>query len=129
MKAEGTSGVFVALRVDQGGCDTRMANGIFFWLMNDMSWLITTDINRTKILKRCYYDWEKCWNNNNFKILDWNRVNIHVSKEHLSVQLNNELIATISLVNKSGIPANGWVALGTANFGYAQFDNLYIEPL
>lgn len=129
VKAEGTGGVFVALRVNQGGCDTRLTNGIFFWMMNDMSWLITTDINRSQILKRCYYEWEKCWDSKDFKILDWNKVTLHVAKQHLTVFLNDRLVATVSLEGKSEVPSNGWVALGTADYGYAQFDNLFIEPV
>ena len=97
--------------------------------MKDMSWMVTTDINRSQIIKRCYYDWHKCWNDKNFKILDWNTVNLQISKHHLTVKLNNQLIATLSLEDKVNVPSNGWVAFGTADYGYAQFDNLSINPV
>ena len=42
VKAEGTNGVFVALRVNQGGCDTRLTKGKLVSLLYQQSYIRIT---------------------------------------------------------------------------------------
>ena len=44
----GTGGVFLALRVDQGGCTTFLAKGLFFWiLIPSRTFQITRDLSKS----------------------------------------------------------------------------------
>ena len=38
----------------------REAKGLYFWLVESGIWMITLDIGREHVLKKCYID-EKCW--------------------------------------------------------------------
>jgi len=91
--------------------------------MKNSSWKITTDLNRSTFIKRCLPDWEKCSSVPYF-IDNWNNVTLSISPQNrFYAYLNKHLVAEFDVDSKNDIPANGWVALGTANYGYGQFDN------
>ena len=48
------------LRVDKGGCSMRQAKGLYFWLVESGIWIITSDIGRERVLRKCVLD-EECW--------------------------------------------------------------------
>ena len=55
---------------------------------------------------------------------NWNNVTLSISPQNrFYAYLNKHLVAEFDVDSKNDIPANGWVALGTANYGYGQFDN------
>lgn len=49
VKLENSPSVFISARVNIGGCDIRSAKGAFLWLKQDSSWVLTTDLERTKV--------------------------------------------------------------------------------
>uniref|UniRef100_H2YEX4 Galactocerebrosidase n=1 Tax=Ciona savignyi TaxID=51511 RepID=H2YEX4_CIOSA len=123
IKSESTYGAFVAIRVDKGGCDAREANGLYFWLMKNGSIMLTSDLTATSVLKQCYFYW-KCFYNE----LDWNNVTLSVNQHNqVSAYLNGKLALEYTIPDKSDVPNNGFVALGTANYGTAQFDDFSIK--
>ena len=50
-----SSGVYVAARVDNNGCTTLLAQGIFFFMMHD-SLVISTDLCK---FQKCYFNCNK----------------------------------------------------------------------
>jgi len=60
--------------------------------------------------------------------VDWNNVVLSVSREEkVTAYLNDKLILEHSIKESDGVPHNGWVGLGTANFGTVQFDNFAVK--
>nr|CAB3248156.1 galactocerebrosidase [Phallusia mammillata] len=127
VKPEDTYGVFVALRVDKGGCDAREASGLFLWFMTNRSWVLTTDIMRENRLQRCAIGWE-CWVTE-FQEQEWNQVTLEVSKDtNVVAYLNGAKILEHTIKKEDAVPANGFAALGTASFGKAQYDSFTVKP-
>jgi len=50
----GSESVFVAARVDKGGCQVAGAGGVFFWVNTTGYWTITTDLGIIKTLLYTY---------------------------------------------------------------------------
>ncbi|CAK8686172.1 unnamed protein product [Clavelina lepadiformis] len=124
-KIEGTLGVFVALRVDKGGCDAREAEGLFFWLLESGVWKLTSDIGREHVIKQCYVD-EKCWVSP-YHRNGWNNMSLSIGKEQkIFAYLNGVLVYGQTIKGEFELPENGFVAMGTMDFGLAQFDDFSI---
>nr|XP_039272955.1 galactocerebrosidase-like [Styela clava] len=128
VKLEDSSGVFVAARVDAGGCDVRNAKGVFLWLHKDQSWTLTTTLERNKYLGRCYSDWG-CWQGIGLKMNQsgWNTISVAITDTVVYGYLNSLQIFKKSLSDLPDIPKNGWAAFGVQSFAYAQFDNFVVK--
>ncbi|XP_069921580.1 galactocerebrosidase isoform X5 [Oryctolagus cuniculus] len=108
-------GVFIAGRVNKGGTLIRSAQGIFFWIFANGSYRVTGDLagwivyaaGRVRIM-------EKTWYTLTLTI-----------KGHLS----SGMLDGKSLWNNTHVlfPKNGWAAIGTHSFEFAQFDNFHVE--
>lgn len=123
---EESQGVFIALRVDSGGCDVRNAKGLFLWLHSDLSWTLTTTLERNKHMVACYKDWA-CWKGVRFNGNDWNTLSLAVSNSTVYGYLNSALIFKKSISGPTEVPKNGWAAIGVKTFDYAQFDNFSVK--
>ena len=57
-------------------------------------------------------------------------MSLAINKDGLiSVYLNGQLLWQVFEKAEYDIPANGFAALGTKTFGYAQFDDFTVDPL
>lgn len=113
----GTTGVFVAARVDRGSCPTRDAQGIFFFVFpHNNKFMVTNDLAKTKILI-----------DGQFIVgTGWHRLSLVVTGRYSRGYLDSKEVFDIDTPK---IPLNGWAAIGTDGFGYADFDNLSVtEP-
>ncbi|XP_052250297.1 galactocerebrosidase-like isoform X3 [Dreissena polymorpha] len=111
-----TSGAYVATRVNKGGCDSFAAEGVFFFIFPGQGIVITGDLARTKEL----YNQEM-----NISTNAWYKMGLLVKDGQVTGTLNGQQVFSIK-APVSPAPQNGFVALGTANYGLADFDNLKI---
>ncbi|XP_002122521.2 galactocerebrosidase [Ciona intestinalis] len=125
IKSESTYGAFVAMRVDKGGCDAREARGVYFWLMKNGSIMLTSDLTAKTMLEQCYFYWE-CFVAD-YSELGWNKVKLTIdSSNKIYAYLNGKLALEHTITKDSNIPDNGFVALGTSDYGTAQFDDFSV---
>ncbi|GFO19227.1 galactocerebrosidase [Plakobranchus ocellatus] len=111
----GTNGVFVAARVDQGGCNVFAAHGIFFFVFaKDGQFIVTNDLLRTKVLTQGYVLFNPGWHNISLTVSGNEAVGVFDGVEYFTLKVPDH-------------PANGWAAIGTDSFGLADFDNLSIK--
>ncbi|XP_020855953.1 galactocerebrosidase isoform X1 [Phascolarctos cinereus] len=108
-------GVFVAGRVNKGGSVIRSAFGIFFWVFADGSYQVTNDLARSFIMKKGSAD---------VKARKWYTLTLNIKGSSVDVILDNWLLWKGNLPS---YPQNGWAAIGTRSFEFAQFDNFHIE--
>nr|CAB3248136.1 galactocerebrosidase [Phallusia mammillata] len=119
IKLQDAKGAFVALRVDKGGCDARVARGVFLWIMSDRSWMLTADLAQDTTLISCSAG-SPCWKS---ELQEWNDVTLSVSKNtNVKALLNGVEILEYTIAKEDYVPENGFVAIGTANFAKSQFD-------
>lgn len=63
-----------------------------------------------------------------FQEKEWNKVTLQISKDvDVVAYLNGEKILEHTIKKEDAVPANGFVALGTADFGRAQFDSFVVK--
>ncbi|XP_030626574.1 galactocerebrosidase [Chanos chanos] len=110
-----TGGVFVAARVDQGGESVRKAKGVFFWVFADGTYKLTNDIGGKKVLAEGL---------SGTRAGIWYRLTLTVQGNYASGMVNGFPLWKNAVVLN---PKNGWAALGTQTFEYAQFDNFKVE--
>ncbi|GFO19229.1 galactocerebrosidase [Plakobranchus ocellatus] len=112
----GTKGVFVAARVDRGSCPTRSAQGIFFSVFPKTDkFVVSNDLAQTMILKQGHLEIDIS--------TGWHKLSVTISGGKASGHIDSKKIFTVDMPRK---PQNGWAAIGTDGFGYADFDNLRI---
>ncbi|XP_060079232.1 galactocerebrosidase-like isoform X2 [Ylistrum balloti] len=112
----GTTGVFVAARVDQGGCQSWHAKGIFFFLFpSEKKFILTNDLARTIPLKE---------GEATEAVLGWNTLELALEGNRAFGRLNKQTLFNITVPST---PAHGFVAIGTDSFGIADFDNVHIK--
>ncbi|XP_074091686.1 galactocerebrosidase isoform X2 [Macrotis lagotis] len=107
--------VFIAGRVNKGGGIIRSAKGIFFWIFADGTYQITKDLARSVIMKDDYA---------NVTAGKWYTLNLNINKFSVSAAIDGVVLWT---GGKFFYPQNGWAAIGTGSFEFAQFDNFHIE--
>ncbi|XP_052706834.1 galactocerebrosidase-like, partial [Crassostrea angulata] len=111
-KVSGSSGTFVAVRVDQGGCNAWEAKGIFLFILTDQQkFVLANDLSRTKVIKE---------GSVNVSTNGWNNISITVKNSTAVGSVNGVPLFTTTIPSK---PSNGFVAIGTDSFGIASFDN------
>ncbi|KAK3766451.1 hypothetical protein RRG08_066150 [Elysia crispata] len=111
----GTDGVFVAARVDRGGCHSNDAQGVFFFVFPITGkFMVTNDLARTKVLHQ-------------------GSVPIGLGKHQMSLDVTKtkaegcyDLKQTFS-IDLPATPQNGWAALGTDSFGLADFHSYTLQ--
>uniref|UniRef100_A0A2K6GCC2 Galactocerebrosidase n=1 Tax=Propithecus coquereli TaxID=379532 RepID=A0A2K6GCC2_PROCO len=110
-----TGGVFIAGRVNKGGIWIRSARGVFFWIFANGSYRVTGDLAGWIIyaLGRVEVTAKK-----------WYTLTLTIKGRLASGMLNDKFLWTDIPVN---FPKNGWAAIGTHSFEFAQFDNFHVE--
>ncbi|XP_013403027.1 galactocerebrosidase isoform X2 [Lingula anatina] len=117
-----TDGVFIAARVDRGGCETFAAKGIFFWLFPTDSFgnakvFLTMDLARAILLGSGKYNMARTGN--------WNSLRLDIVGKAVKAFVDGHQV--LSLMAPDKLPANGFAALGTDTFGIGYFDNFVVE--
>ncbi|XP_066541687.1 galactocerebrosidase [Hoplias malabaricus] len=108
-------GVFVALRVDNGGGSVRSAKGIFFWVFTDGTYKVTNDLSGKSVLAEGL---------SGTRARVWHTLTLSVKGNFASGELNGYLLWKNAVVLE---PNNGWAAIGTSSFELAQFDNFALQ--
>ncbi|CAL1528206.1 unnamed protein product [Lymnaea stagnalis] len=108
-----TSGVFVAGRVSEGGCDVFLAHGAFFFVLNDGTYILANDLARTKVLKEGPLPYQS----------GFHKLSLLIQGTTAIGAFDEKVLFNVTLPSK---PANGFAAIGTDSFGLADFDNLYL---
>ncbi|KAM5240699.1 galactocerebrosidase isoform 2-T5 [Hipposideros larvatus] len=108
-------GVFIAGRVNKGGIWIRGAAGIFFWIFANGTYRVTGDLAGWFIyaLGKAEVTAQK-----------WYTLALTISGDYSSGTLNGKPLWTDIPVH---FPKNGWAAIGTHSFEFAQFDNFRVE--
>lgn len=114
MESENGS-VFIAARVDQGGESVRKARGVFYWISANGTYKVTNDIGGQKVLAEGL---------SGTKMGFWNTLTLTVTGNYASGQLNGYVLWKNAVVLQ---PMNGWAAIGTHSFEFAQFDNFLVS--
>ncbi|CAH1783526.1 unnamed protein product [Owenia fusiformis] len=112
---DGAEGAFIAARVDRGGCNAWLAQGVFFWILPDaQQFQISTDIARAYMVK-----------SGNVKLArdTWYTLQLQVKGNVASAFVNKTLVFN-GTVNSSS--KHGFAAMGLSSFGYGSFDNFMV---
>ncbi|XP_052102163.1 galactocerebrosidase-like isoform X2 [Mytilus californianus] len=114
-KENGTDGVFLAARVDKGGCQSFYANGVFFYIFPaSKMYYLTYDLSRTQLVAKGSIS----------NIQDgWNNLELIVEGYQLRGSVNGQLTFEHT-IDKA--PLSGFIGIGTSSYGIADFDNLHI---
>ncbi|GFO05182.1 galactocerebrosidase [Plakobranchus ocellatus] len=111
----GTTGVFVATRVDRGGCDSLHAKGIFFYVFpQDDQFIVSGDLARTHIMTKGKIRLES----------GKHTISLEVSEGKAVGQVDQTQLFSVAVAGSS---TNGWGAIGTDTFGYADFDDFLFK--
>ncbi|CAG2224562.1 GALC [Mytilus edulis] len=114
-KENGTDGVFLAARVDKGGCQSFYANGVFFYIFPaSKMYYLTYDLSRTQLVAKGPIS----------NLQDgWNNLELIVEGYQLRGSVNGQLTFEHA-IDKA--PLSGFIGIGTSSYGIADFDNLHI---
>jgi galactosylceramidase len=111
-KANGSSGAFVAVRVDQGGCNSWEANGIFLFIFPiQQKYVLANNLSRTKVIQEGAAK---------LSVTGWNTISLLVTNTTAVGSVNGVTLFNTTVPAK---PANGFVAIGLDSYGLANFDN------
>ncbi|NXE13871.1 GALC Galactocerebrosidase, partial [Lophotis ruficrista] len=108
-------GVFIAGRVDNGGIYVRRTTGVFFWVFADGTYRVTGDLAGKEILMKGVAG---------VRDNAWHTITLNIQGTSASGLLNGYPLWENVTISK---PSNGWAAIGTRSFEFAQFDNFHIE--
>lgn len=112
-------GVFVAVKVDRGGCNTPSALGKFFWLIpSEGRFVVTNDLAMNQVATSGELPASVI-------IGTWHRVTLATSGPNLQGLIDGQPIFSSNISAQA--PFQGFVAFGTKGFGYASFDDLEIS--
>ncbi|KAK2864251.1 hypothetical protein Q7C36_003405 [Tachysurus vachellii] len=109
------SGVFVAARVDQSGESVRESNGVFYWVFANGTYKVTNDISGKKVLVEGL---------SGTRPGIWHTLTLTVKGNKATGMLNGFPLWKNAAVLQ---PKNGWAAIGTSSFEFAQFDNFLVD--
>ncbi|XP_063446455.1 galactocerebrosidase-like [Mytilus trossulus] len=111
----GTTGVFLAARVDRGGVKTGGALGVFFYLYPSLQmYKLTSDIGGKSVLK---------FGAAHMATKGWNTLKLILQGYQVEGYLNGQYLFESDIQN---VPLTGFVGFGTSYYGYADYDNLAI---
>ncbi|BFZ01346.1 hypothetical protein BsWGS_04385 [Bradybaena similaris] len=112
-----SNGVYIGVRIDNGGCSTYAARGIFFFIFpNDNIFQLAHDIRRTDVIVSGY--------ESEAILSDWNRLTLSVKGSVATGTCNGVLLFSVTVPIS---PPNGLVGVGTDVYGYADFDNINLS--
>lgn len=115
METPGKGGVFIAGRVNKGGILIRSARGIFFWIFANGTYRVTGDLAGWLIYALGQIE---------VKAQEWYTLTLTIKGQLSFGLLNGKPVWSEIPVN---FPKNGWAAIGTYSFDFAQFDNFYVN--
>lgn len=120
----GTSQVFLALRVTKAGCDMGSANGYFFWLTaNSRGYAVSSDIAGLNIT-----DAGLLSSDSPIVFDKWYNVSIGIKDNVFTTKVDNMIISQLELtIDDSMANSQGFGALGTGGWGLADYDDLRIN--
>uniref|UniRef100_A0A671L4N7 Galactocerebrosidase n=1 Tax=Sinocyclocheilus anshuiensis TaxID=1608454 RepID=A0A671L4N7_9TELE len=110
-----TGGVFLAARIDQGGESVREAKGVFYWIYANGTYKVTNDIGGQRVLAEGLSGTREGV---------WYTLTLRIKGYFATGMLNGYPLWKNAVVLE---PKNGWTALGTLSFEYAQFDNFEVN--
>ncbi|KAB0399275.1 hypothetical protein E2I00_013257 [Balaenoptera physalus] len=110
-------GVFIAGRVNKGGILIRSARGVFFWIFANGTYRVTDDLAGWIIYTSGHAD---------VTAKKWYTLTLTINGGFSSGTLNGKPLWKNVSVN---FPKNGWAAIGTHSFEFAQFDNFRVEAI
>lgn len=110
-----TGGVFIAARVNQGGTETYVTKGIYFWVFADGTYKVTGDLVGKIVLGKGL---------SGVRAGTWHTLTLHVEGSSAYGLLNGLPLWKGEITVG---PAHGWAAIGTASFEFAQFDNFMVK--
>ncbi|CAK9299194.1 unnamed protein product [Gordionus sp. m RMFG-2023] len=110
--------IYLAARVNKGGCETHKSNGIFFWIHPSKKLYRVTNDLRGK---------NKLFEGNilGFDPYNWHKITLIVKGNHAMGYVDKILTFSGNFSNVKS--SHGFVALGTMNYSPAFFDNLNIS--
>ncbi|XP_004642835.1 galactocerebrosidase [Octodon degus] len=108
-------GVFIAGRVNKGGLLVRIAQGVFFWIFTNGLYRVTGDLAGWIVYSSGYVE---------VKAKQWYTLTLTIKGNLASGKLNGKVLWHNIHVK---FPRNGWAAIGTRSFEFAQFDNFHVE--
>uniref|UniRef100_A0A4W4G808 Galactocerebrosidase n=1 Tax=Electrophorus electricus TaxID=8005 RepID=A0A4W4G808_ELEEL len=108
-------GVFLAARVDQGGESVKSAMGVFYWVFANGTYKVTNDLGGEKVLAEGL---------SGTRVGIWHTLTLTVKGYFAFGMLNGYPLWKNAVVLQ---PLNGWAAIGTNSFEYAQFDNFKVD--
>ncbi|XP_063078852.1 galactocerebrosidase [Engraulis encrasicolus] len=109
-----TGGVFIAARVDKGGEEVRQATGVFFWVFANGTYKVTNDIGGKTV---------RAEGLSGTTAGKWHTLALSIKGPWAYGELNGYPLWKDAVILN---PKNGWAAIGTASFEYAQFDNFQV---
>ncbi|XP_076873927.1 galactocerebrosidase [Brachyhypopomus gauderio] len=108
-------GVFLAVRVDQGGESVKNARGVFFWVFANGTYKVTNDLAGQRVLAEGL---------SGTRVGVWHTLTLTVKGDFAFGMLNGYPLWKNAVVLR---PQKGWAAIGTSSFEYAQFDNFMVD--
>uniref|UniRef100_H0VF42 Galactocerebrosidase n=3 Tax=Cavia porcellus TaxID=10141 RepID=H0VF42_CAVPO len=108
-------GVFIAGRVNKGGLLVRISQGVFFWIFANGMYRVTGDLAGWLIYSSGYVE---------VTAKKWYTLTLTIKGNLSSGKLNGKVLWENIHVK---YPKNGWAAIGTHSFEFAQFDNFHVE--
>jgi galactosylceramidase len=108
-----SSGVFVAARINQAGCDLSPSNGIYLFVSPDYKYVLANDPHKIGVITKGSVPAGK----------GWHRLSLFVQGLNGYGAYDGNVLFNISIPQ---YPPAGFAGIGTDNFGLADFDNLYI---
>ncbi|XP_054423157.1 galactocerebrosidase isoform X1 [Pteronotus mesoamericanus] len=108
-------GVFIAGRVNKGGIFIRSARGIFFWIFANGTYRVTGDLAGWMLY---------AFGQVEITAQQWYTLTLNIKGQFASGLLDGKPLWTDIQVT---FPKNGWAAIGTHAFEFAQFDNFHVE--
>ncbi|XP_076128228.1 galactocerebrosidase-like [Alosa pseudoharengus] len=109
-----TGGVFIAARVDKGGESVRKAMGVFFWVFANGTYRVTNDIDGKMV---------RAEGLSGTRAGKWYTLTLTVKGQYAYGMLDGYPLWKNAVILN---PKNGWAAIGTYSFEYAQFDNFQV---
>uniref|UniRef100_F7FSR3 Galactocerebrosidase n=1 Tax=Monodelphis domestica TaxID=13616 RepID=F7FSR3_MONDO len=107
METAMTGGIFIAARVKNPGKLFQRAQGVFFWILANGTYEVTSDLGNAGIM-----------------VERWHTLTLVISDTSAYGILNSTHIWTTSM---KPFPKNGWAAIGTRGYEAGQFDNFYVD--
>jgi len=111
----GSTGAFIAARVDTGGCGANKAQGVYLFALPD-KYILSYALNRTSsVITQGPLS---------FKAGEWHKLSLFVQKDNVQGAFDGKGIINMTVTKG---PTAGFAAIGTDSYGLADFDNLKLD--